>query len=850
MNRRHTLRRSLLTAALLAAPPLAFADTGAGVDTWRASKLDPTAGRAGDTPDARGTSWLKPGERRTPTGWLYQCPAEPPSLATAGDWAYDGHVQFGYLSTSGDDRNALWNRYVAWDSGLVLALMEFSARRDADGSYADVRANRTSDDDAFFEAAFGRAGSYKVQAFLREMPNVLTHNAKPLWNGVGTNALTLPSTLAPGGSSTADVEAAVAATPERTLKVTRSKVGVGVDAYLSPRWTMSATFSDEERDGARPYGGAFYYGFAFPDNAAVFETTRPVDDRTINLGGALRYAGSVWRMEFAYTGSFYRDRYTRYTWENPFALTPVVPGSTSPPLLRGQMATEPDNDYHNLRATFTRRLPWNGEASLTASGGRMSQNDALIAPIDCTGTFGIDRNGSGVPGPGNPNLYSCAQWNTPAALSRPRADLAIDTTRLDARATVQPSDRVTVRGTLTYDREDYRGTYLAYNPLTGDYGYIAENGAAGSLVPGAIGLWNPLTARSAIVRVRNQPLDQETTNVSVGADWRATARDTFGATLAFKRFEPTHRERERADTSSVKLTWVNRALDGLTLRANATWLSRRGRGDAVDVYDYLYSTGLPGFVPPPGGTPAFTVDAMRRYDLADVDQRKLDVMATLALAETMTLSASLRGDLNDYDADIGRQGYDTVGATLQWEWQPSPSTRASAYLGVDRSRIEIANVGDVDATPDGSLGGPNYPDDARWWTTDRQRNRSVGITFDHRVGRWRFDAALNGLDARGTTAFRIAGGSAMAYFADGIGVTDGWFPPMKFRIDSLSVGATYAPSERWSIRVFDLVEHGTVFDWHYLGFDETRTFGRRIYTDGGPESWRANLVGVLVDVKL
>jgi len=849
------LRRSLLTAALLAtpllaAPTIAAADTGAGVDTWRASKLDPTAGAANATPDARGTTWLAPGQRRSPSGNLYLCPAEPPDLTDAGDWAWYGHVQFGYLSTSGDDRNAAWNRYVAWDSGLVLGLLELSARRAADGSYADVRANRTSDDDAFFEAAFGRAGSYKVQAFLRELPNVLSHNAKPIWNGVGTNALTLPANLAPGGSTTAEVAAASAAAPERTLQVTRRKQGVGFDLFLSPQWTAYATFSDEERNGARPFGGAFYYGFAFPDNAAVFETTKPIDDRTINLGAGLRYAGAVWRMDFAYTGSFYRDRYTRYTYENPFALTPVVPGATSAQLLRGQFATEPDNDYHNLRATFTRRLPWNGEASLTASGGRMSQNDALIAPIDCAGTFGIDSDGSGTPGPNNPFLYSCAQWNTPAALSRPRADLAIDTTRVDARATVQPGERVTLRAGATFDREDYRGTYLAYNPLTGDYGYITENGAAGSIVPGAVGTWNPVTSPSAITRVRNLPLDQQTTSAHLGGDWRASERNTIGATYTFKRYEPTHRERERVDTNSVKLTWVNRALAGVTLRANATWLRRRGDEYRYDPYDFTYSTSLPGFVPPPGGVPSFTVDAMRKYDLADVDTRKFDVMATFALRDDMTLSATLRGDANDYDAQIGRQRYDTLGATVQWEWQPAPSTRASAYVGYDRSMLRIANVGDVDTTPDPTLGDANYPESARWWSDDRQRNRNAGATFDYHTGRLRFDATWNALRARGVTDFRFNSGSALAYFADGIGVDGGVFPVLAYRVDSLNVGVTYAMSERWSVRVFDYLERGRIDDWHYLGFDAARTFGRRIYTDGGPEDYRANLVGVLVDVKL
>src|SRR5690606_15187589 len=100
------------------------------------------------------------------------------------------------------------------------------------------------------------------------------------------------------------------------------------------------------------------------------------------------------RMNLAYSGSLYRDDNSRYTFQSPFGLYPVVPGAVSAPLFQGQMSTEPDNDYHNLKATLTRKLPMNGEFSLTASAGRMSQNDVISPPIDCQGVFGIGMNGS------------------------------------------------------------------------------------------------------------------------------------------------------------------------------------------------------------------------------------------------------------------------------------------------------------------------------------------------------------------------------------------------------------------------------------------------------------------------
>ena len=284
-------------SALLLSVALARADTGVGVDTWRANKLDPTAGAASQDNDERGTSWLTPGEHRSPSGNLYMCPAEPPDVSGHGEWISYGTLEIGGVATGGDDDNALWNRYVHWDSGLVLGLLDYTWERPGDGTYANARASRISDDDAYYQAVFGRAGSYKIEAFLRAMPNTLTNTARPLWNGVGTNNLTLPAGLTPGGSTPAEVAAVSAATPERTLSVKRDKQGLGFSMFLTPQWTAYANLTDEERKGARPYGGTFFFNYAFPGDGGVFETTKPIDDSTINLNGGFRYAGDVWRMQ-------------------------------------------------------------------------------------------------------------------------------------------------------------------------------------------------------------------------------------------------------------------------------------------------------------------------------------------------------------------------------------------------------------------------------------------------------------------------------------------------------------------------------------------------------------------------
>ncbi|MGA9422998.1 MAG: MtrB/PioB family outer membrane beta-barrel protein, partial [Rhodanobacteraceae bacterium] len=840
-----------LVAFLLAtALASACADSGLRVDSWNANKLDPSAGADARERDPRGTSWLVAGNRRTPGGNLYLCPAEPWQPTADDGWQVHGLLDFGYLGTFGDDTNALWKRYADWNSGPLLGLLDVSAVDPVDGRYANARASRISEDDAYYQAAYGRAGAYKIHAFLRALPDTLSNNAKSIWNGAGSDALTLAGGLLPADSTPEQVAAVSQAAPERRLAVTRRKQGAGVEMYLSPHWRAYANVSDEQRKGARPYGGTFFFNYPFAANGGVLETVKPVDDSTILVDGGLRYAGTVWRADFAYSGSFYRDRYRRFTYQMPFALSALAAGASAAPLTTGQFATEPDNDYHNLRVTLTRKLPLNGEFSLSAAGGRMTQDDMLIAPVDCQGVFGFGSDGSLEPGPQNPFLHACADWNSPDALSRKSADMRIDTSMVDARMTLQPRTDVSLHAGIKANREDYRNTYLAFNPLTGQYGYIAENGARNSIVPGLTNIWDSQHP-SVVTPISSLPLDDQRMQADIGADWRPGAHDTLSATWDLSRDEPGNRERRRVDDNRLKLGWVHRGSERLTLRTNYSHVERSGDDYVSNPYAFTSSTALPGFIAPANGVPAYTVDALRLYDLADRNEDKLDLMATVIPRADMTLSASLRGDRNRYDATIGRQRLDTFGFTLQWEWQPTPATRASVYYGYDVSRLRLANVNEInDLGSDPALGGSTYPDDGRWQADDRQRDDNAGITFAQQVGRVRFDAVWNYINARGITRYRFATPAALAYFQDADLVPGNAFPPMTYRVDALTLGLTIPLLENVSLRVFDYYELARVNDWHYAGLDRTRVIDHRVYTDGGPRGYSANVVGLLVDVRL
>jgi hypothetical protein len=859
MTANNAMRLGGIGAALLLIPVLAWADSGVGVDTWRANKLDPTGGMASQQCDEDGTSWLSPLEHRSPTGNLYNCAPDSPLAFALGEWLYYGEGELGYVH-AGDERYALWNRYTDYKANQAVGSLDVHFERPSDGSYAEVRGSRISDEDQYYQAVYGQAGAFKVQAFIRDMPNILSTDARPIWNGVGSNNLTLPGSLTPGQSTSAQVGAVSAATPLQTLRVDRNKEGVNLSTFLTPHWTGYLDVTHERREGARPYGGPF--GEDWPGNAgAVLETVKPIDDATINLNTGLRYAGAIWRSDFGYSGSYYRDQYLSYSFQQPFAIPSYNPaGTIAPPLTIGQMSMEPNNNYHNLHGSLTRAVPMNGELSLNVSEVLMTQRSPLIAPTNCQGYLGWGTPSAGQTqlgpqnvGPQNPNLVPCSQWNSTAALSQSDADVNMHNTLAQITLALRPTSDLTVNGGLKLYRQDYYNDYIAYNPSNGYYGFITENGvdfhaygSPGSIMNGTF----PATATIVQDRVAPYLLSMDDFSANGGLTWRPTEHDSFGFIYTFDEYRPTSRERDYVDDDSLKLTWVDKSLGWVTFRANYTFLKQTGSVYNNDVYGYAFMAALPGFTQayPAYKAPPETVDQLRVYDLANRTESKLDLMSTFAPREDLTVTASVRGDWNTYPGVlIGRQGYDTLAAQISTEWTPTATDSFSAYIGYDHSGLAMSNVsGATRKCSDLSCLLPN-----QWWESDNERNYSAGATLRHRVDRATFDANWSYIYARGLVDYSAASAGALVYPSEFPTMGTG-FPANTYRLSSLSVGATVQFTERVALRVFDTYEIGNIADWHYAGFNQGLVVPNQntLYTDGGPQSYTENLIGVMVNVKL
>jgi hypothetical protein len=851
-------KRNLIHFCLCAAPCIA----------WHAAAADPSnTARVGDfqfgnvidlrgwgaslqLPATEGMSRLHLDMLRTPSGVQYSYPFDPLEMKPIGaDWLYAGSVGVGYVGALGDDEALWFVQYSDWGDD-VIAQFSFDFERPETGDYVEVRGSRLGENNQYYRVRGGRAGKYRVEAFYKDVPHVISTAAYSLWEGVGTTALTLPDGLTPGGSTVEEVAAVSERASRRTLRVDRARAGISVELGLSPRWTGYVSLTNEAREGTRLWGGSMFFAF-IPDNGGVNETVRPIDFTTTDTALGVRFVGDVWHFSLAYAGSFFRNHKDRLDYESPWILSTVL-GPAVPPagvISQGQFSLEPDNDYHNLRAELSRSLGWNGKVSIAASAATLRQDDRLLPPVTCTGLGGIFI------APPADYTFDCAEWNTTAALSKQSADARIDTRMVDVRAAFRPTAAFGWRVGLKHYSEDNKTRYLAYNPITGQYGYISENGSQGSVVPGETGIFdpnNPLYA-SYVVPVRNVPFEYSQTTAELSADWWL-GHHSLTATYTFERTEPEYRERSRLEDQRLTLAWIYKMSSGASLRVSYELADRSGDAYNFDPYDEFYSVSLPGFVEPPGGVMAHTVEAMRKYDLADRRQNKLRAIFIQPIGMAATLSMTLYGNYNDYDAALGRRGAWITGTSLQWDFQPNPKTAWSAYVGYDYSHYRIANVADDESnlTSDPRLGGPTFPLANRWDQDDREDSYHAGFAFKQMFGRHTLDVGYSFTLTQGDVSYSYASLGAIAGtqqpFADDLGSR---FPGNEYRLHALDAGLTTVINERCSTRLFARYEIGRFADFHYAGFDEARVHAHRVYTDAGPaQKYDAGAIGLVFYYKL
>jgi hypothetical protein len=753
----------------------AFADSAVGVDTALGNALNPPGRSAMPRPLADdGFDTV----RHSPSGQLYGVPidrSDENANKTESGWTYSGGIEAGILAGDAGLKNAKFREYKDLKNSLYLNYFEAEGDKPDTANFIQAQGGGTGQHDQFYGMQFGRYNDWKMKLFYNESIHVFTDTWKSLYNGEGSGNLTSKvarptvttvgvsnAGAGAGGACTpaapcyvygaqiytpvaanqatingilttpqtglaASIANTLAATDYSELSIVRKKGGARIDIALDNFWKGYASYSQERRTGARPYS------FIESGNTSV-DIAEPIDYTTHDLLAGLQYSDSLNQANLRASLSLFRNKIGTLNVQYPL-VTGAATGLAA--IQSTTLDLYPDSNAINLKGEFARRLPdfFNGRFTAAVAWGSNRQNDDLLAPL--LNASGVATTGNGLAtGAGYTNAtanFDVSKWNTTAALSQPTAKQRLDSKLLDLGLSLKPTDDLSVKGNMHHyetvnKANDGNGhQYTAYNPLTGQFGYINRDVALTSSVGSTTGVGGPCYTLSGVAVPNclfNGPLLNGTspanspTNVvyslardykqdvfTLSADYDLGNRSSIEGTLERENYTRHMREREKTWEDKVKLGYVSRDFDIATLRASFETDRRRGgeynTGLLANVPYYqqvAYSMALPGSslatIMSMLGTAGYPPNAAamtatwfsrfmaqgRKTDLADRDQDILNGRLNFNPREDLDVGVMLQFKNAKYPASlIGAQKDNLTTLNFDINYQPSVAQQITAF---------------------------------------------------------------------------------------------------------------------------------------------------------------------------
>ena len=100
---------------------------------------------------------------------------------------------------AGDPFAAKFGEYKSLTSGLYLNTLQFEAERPGDARFVELIGGALGRKDQYVGLTIGRYNDWRLKAFYNETDHVFTSTYRSLWDGVGTDRLTLRNLLTKPG---------------------------------------------------------------------------------------------------------------------------------------------------------------------------------------------------------------------------------------------------------------------------------------------------------------------------------------------------------------------------------------------------------------------------------------------------------------------------------------------------------------------------------------------------------------------------------------------------------------------------------------------------------------------------
>ncbi len=823
--------RWLVAAALLEAMTVpASADSSVTGYGGPGNVLNPT-GQLFDRPrDPEGLSQLIE-VNRTPTGLLYPIPFQTPEMTQSTldpDWWTTGWIEAGGMGTFGHDtRSALLNEYGDWRSQPLGTSLGFLAENRKTALYVSALGQNLDRSDQYYQLTIGRYGVFNFTSFFDSIPHVYSTTAKSIWDGIGSGNLTLRDGLIPARSTAAEVSALAAAVGPTSLRVTREKAGMSFTYTPDRDLEMVLKLSDEWRNGTQPISATFGYPF---QNGAT-QLIEPIRYQTFDATGALRYKRDDFQANLTYSGSFFRNDVAALTWQNPGLTSNTAPGAYIPP--EGRLSLPPDNEYHTVKGDVAWVVSPKIRLSGSLSYSLMRQDDSLLPPTIGTGTI------SGVATPINLN-----QWNTTAALSQPRANAAINLFNAFAQLHYTVSPKLNLTFELRDRNENNLTNYVAFNPTTGQYGYIAIDGGLAPFIPSLSGVYEP-AVRGSLTQIRNMPFQNDNLQLTAMAAYRIDNHLKLDFSYANNIIEHSVREVPNADDNIVRLQLAATGYSWGTARVSYQFARRTGSDYDSNPYTPYYSSSLPNYLPAtPAGDPPFALADLRKFDVADRNEHTVHGQSNFIVSPKIDLQLTGDVKIDDYDAQYGLRSTTAWDTNVSLNYQMSPSTTFTGFFTYQDQSRGIANINATGTGTSGVAGSPGYPLANSWVETAGSSDYVFGFEAQHSWGRWQLSADYT--YTHSDTALTYSYASPGAFFNLLTPAQAGTaFPDITFDTHAFETTLRWQYSPALSYRLFYRFSYQNLIDFHYQGLTGG-VINNNYYLGVVPENYTAHSLGIFV----
>jgi len=480
-----------------------------------------------------------------------------------------------------------------------------------DQSYlSELGGDLIGQEDQEFFLSTGRTGVWRFDFDWNQIPHLLSTNARLLATEPSRGVFTLPSPRPP--------LSAYNGAPTRDIGFRSDVAHLEFSLFPNPDWDLKVEYTRIKKDGDRPMGMAFS-----SPGGNFYEVLQPIDQTIHDARIRGTWSGDWWQAQAGYTLSLFTNGLDSVTADNPcFRNAAACAGDATNAQERGRTSLPPDNMAHTLWVAGAVNLPMRSRVAATASYSLRLQDDDFL------------------PHTINPALSSPA-----LTLPRKSLDGKVGIFLFDVNATSRPLSPLALRARYRlFDFDDMRDELVFPGHVVNDRAPIVNE-------PRIAGKWS-YTKQNADLDARwrfGSPLA-----ATVGVGWERWDRNR-------------HREVPTSDEYSGKAAVDATPYDWLLARL--TYRPSFRRISEYNTFAHLEHTVIEDVTPDEQAQGQSVL--LRKYDEADRDRQRVDLLLQFAPTDVITITPSA-GYRNDdyYNSPLGLQHAEAWSLGLDLSWSP------------------------------------------------------------------------------------------------------------------------------------------------------------------------------------